>query len=104
MVKEKILQILPATGWNAVMLTKDPPGYVLDPIVVWALKEVVDEEVSEEPLTEVVGMTASEGVLPAESAGNFFLYYPGDQVPPELAESWKQASVDYWQRQKQEGQ
>jgi hypothetical protein len=101
-VKEKILQILSAAGWNAVMLIRKPPSYFLDLIVVWVLREVVDDEVSDEPVTEVVGMTAGNGVLPAESVSNFFLHYSGDQVTPELAESWKQASPDFWQRQKAE--
>jgi len=102
MVKEKILQILPATDWNAVMLIEEHPGYFLAPIVVWALREVADDEVRDEHLTEVVGMTGGDLILPAESAGNFFLYYPGDQVTPEIAKKWEQGSLDYWQKQKAE--
>ena len=70
----KILQIIPALGWNVVFENdKDGSKSWKEPVVCWALTEVTTEEYGEitESYRDVIGMMVIDGkfIEPADELG-----------------------------------
>jgi len=92
-IDPKILQIMPVTGeWLAVFLTgPEPPNYVTDTLIGWALAEEMD---GEEVYRFVGGLLAGEDVHFAQEAANFLFY-----CRPQDLEAWTADCAERWQQE-----
>jgi|TARA_Y100000310_G_scaffold238859_1_gene242377 hypothetical protein len=84
MIPEKIIrQIIPADGWMAVYLMKEPPYYSTWPLAAWAL---IEGEDSEPPY--VMGMDAADYVDFTDSTGDFYIYCHESKITDEIQAEW----------------
>lgn len=74
-MSEKIIQIMPAVGWFAVLRMSDEPFYYLDPLVGWAL---IEETEDGESYGFVTGLIASDWVTQLNDNNQFYVYTNGD--------------------------
>lgn len=93
MKNEKILQIIPATpGWFVVFLQKEKPFYFLEPVAIWALREVDYKEIDEKPFRDIAAIVADELITTADEADNYWGCIYGDEPAKEQIQAWKEES------------
>src|SRR5438105_784751 len=86
-----VKQIVPAEGWQAVVLRERAPFYELVPLVAWAL---VQRAPGDEWPGSMVGLMAGRAVLPAENAPEFYGYVHDDVVNAVHKAEWEQAGME----------
>ncbi len=84
----KIISIIPADGWSAVYLETKPPGFILCPLVCWALVE--------DPCGDrrIAGMDGWDYVDYVNETSNFYCYVHSGQITNEIKMSWVKAAQD----------
>jgi hypothetical protein len=85
-----IVQVVPAGGWHAVLLTDNEPFYRLMPMIVWALVE--SERSDHKVYTTLTGIALVDGaIFRVDERDDFITYAQDNEVSSEAKGMWADA-------------